>query len=74
MDLFWKIYKEEKCGVVGGLALSHAEVSIPVASYQIKEPSVRAGKLKAGGNITAWVPFLTNPEELRRGDALWCHK
>ena len=74
LDLFWKIYKAEKSGDAGGLALSHAEVSIPVACYQIKEPAVRAGRAKAGGNITAWVPFLTNPEELRRGDALWCHK
>ena len=74
LDLFWKIYRAEKSGDAAGLALSHAEVVIPAATCSIKDPAVRAGGKKWGGNMTVWVPFLTNTAELQRGDALWCHE
>ena len=74
VNLFWKIYTATESGEAGGLTLFHAEVSIPVSSHSIKDPNVKAARSKssAAGNITAWVPYLTNLEELRRGDALWC--
>ena len=71
-DLFWKIYQGEKADGVGCLTLMHAELQVPVSCCQIKDANLRAGPKKPSGSITVWVPYLTNLEELRIGDPLWC--
>ena len=74
-DSFWKIQcQADKGDGVGCLTLLHTELAVPVACVQIKDAGLRAGGRKPGGTITVWVPFLTNLEELRRGDPLWYKK
>ena len=75
---FWKIYDWEKAEADasprGGLTLLDAEMTVPASCAQLKEPALRAAGRKPGGGITVCVPFLTNMEELVRGDQLWVQK
>ncbi len=72
MNLFWKIYRTTAGDDEGRLILMHAELAVPThLGLQVKDAAVRASGKRATGTVTMRVPFLTNKDELRRGDALW---
>ena len=75
LELFWKLYETaQNEGGSGGLTLMEAEVVVPASCAQIKDATLRGGCKKATGGVTLWIPYLTNLEELRRGDRLWVKK
>ena len=75
LALFWKLYETAQNEVgSGGLTLMEAEVVVPASCAQIKDATLRGGCKKAAGGVTLWIPYLTNLEELRRGDRLWVKK
>ena len=62
-------------GVGGGqLTMNYAEISAPTSTFQLKDAALRAGMNKASGSIDVIVPYLTNTQELRRGDSLGWQK
>ena len=69
LDLFWELYKRKGEGN-GGLKMMYAEVPVPSASISLKDPQVRAGMSKACGSVELSLPYLTNQEQLGRGDSL----
>ena len=69
-NLFWKIYLNET-GVTSsvGLDLCQMEVTVPLGFAKIEDVTLR-GAVKAKGQVSLIVPFLTNGSELQRGDVL----
>ena len=58
----------------GQLVRAEAEATVPAGCATIKDTALRAAAKKAGGAITIRVPYLTNREQLFKGDELWVKK
>ena len=78
VDLFWKIHNSAKARCLrsprGQLVRGEAEAYVPAGCANFKDPALRAATKKAGGTITIRVPYLTNREQLFKGDELWVKK
>ena len=69
-NLFWKIYLNETGETSSvGLDLCQMEVTVPLGFAKIEDVTLR-GAVKAKGQVSLSVPFLTNGSELQRGDVL----
>ena len=69
-NLFWKIYLNETGETSSvGLDLCQMEVTVPLGFAKIEDVTLR-GAVKAKGQVSLMVPFLTNGSELQRGDVL----
>jgi len=69
-NLFWKIYLNEAGATSSiGLDLCQMEVTVPLGFAKIEDVTIR-GAVKAKGQISIMVPFLTNGSELQRGDVM----
>ena len=72
-NVFWMAYHSNQ-GASSGLRIAHADISTPGAFAEIKDPYLRnSGKNRDAGTFTVRLPYMTNKDELRRGDDLWCH-
>ena len=54
----------------GNMKMEYADVLLPTTVFQLKDPGLRAGMYKGGAVVELRYPYLTNPEELLRGDSL----
>ena len=68
LDLFWELYNQKGEGR-GKLTMTYANVTTTTGFFQIKDPILRIGMGKTG-TVEMWFPYLTNDQELRRGDSL----
>ena len=78
VDLFWMIHNSAKARFAassrGQLVRGEAEAYVPAGCGLFKDAALRAAAKKAGGTITIRVPYLTNREQLFKGDELWVKK
>ena len=78
VDLSWMIHNSAKARFAasprGQLVRGEAEAYVPAGCANFKDPALRAATTKAAGTITIRVPYLTNREQLFKGDELWVKK